>query len=413
MPRARSRLKWRHPFGLSRREVVHEFVWLLVIVAAAALLQEAGILHPIERFIIDLFAATEPTARANYTAIIDIDDASFLASEGFDGKRPLSPNSLARLIIQAGLGDARVILVDVDTDVAKVRKEMDDLTRANPKVKMPTVPIVWSAATRPCEQTHCVIATAPLSSMPEPPQGWVAGLTTLIHDGDDVLRRYKQAFETAAERPGGGCECSGELVPTLSRVAAAAYQPALPPLKLHDGEPEVLLLNWRADRWFTKRFTALEVLRGFNQGWWPKAAEPMKGKIVLIGGTFKDSRDARRTPAGEMAGVEVLAHIVESELAGGGMARFHEKVGVLIDFVVGLALMVANLVFPSATRRRLAANAVMVLALPLVASWAMYRFSLYWASLAPVTAGVFLHQWHQRNSVTSAGKGTSAHHGVH
>jgi CHASE2 domain-containing sensor protein len=258
-----------------------------------------------------------------------------------------------------------------------------------------------------------VIATDPLSSMSDPPPGWVAGLTTLIHDGDGVLRRYKQAFETAAERPGGGCECSGQLMPTLSRAAAAAFQPSLPAMKLRDGEPEVLLLNWRADRWYSTRFPAAEVLRGLEQRWWPDAAEPMKRKIVLIGGTFRDSRDVRLTPAGEMTGVEVLDHIVESELAGAGMAEFREIYGSLIDLVVAVALTAVNIAFRSSTRRRLALNALMVVALPLAASWTMYRFSLYWASLAPVCAGVLLHQWHHRTSVAPAHKAARGHRRAH
>jgi CHASE2 domain-containing sensor protein len=397
-----SRWQSRRLFGLSRRDVVHELVWLLAIVAAAAVLHRVGVLHPIERFIIDVFAATEPNGDARYTAIINIDDESFAGSE-FGGQRPLRPNALARLIIGAAFGGARVILMDVDTDVAAVRNELQKEIAARKDVReaikdgMPAAPIVWAAATRPCEKTRCVIATDPLSSMPELPTGWVAGLTTLIHDGDDVLRRYKQAFETAAERPGAHCECSGQLIPTLSRAAATAYNPTLPAMKLHHGEPEVLLLNWRADRWFTKRFVASEVLRGFDKDWWKNAAKPMEDKIVLIGGTFRDSRDVRRTPAGEMTGVEVLAHIIESELAGAGMAPFNEIYSWLIDLVFALVLTAVNLAFRSATRRRLAVNAVMVFALPLVASWAMYRFSVYWASLAPITAGVFLHQWHERS----------------
>jgi len=375
-------------FGWSAREFLYELAWLLGIVVVAAVLQRGGVLHPIERFIIDVFAATEPNADARYTAIINIDDESFAGPE-FLGQRPLRPSALARLIIGAGFAGARVILVDVDTDVTAVRKEM--------KKDVPAVPIVWAAATRPCEKTRCVIETDPLSSVPELPPGWVAGLTTLLHDGDDVLRRYKQAFETAAERPGAGCECSDHLRPTLSRAAAEAYDPTLPAIKQDDdGKPEVLLLNWRADRWFTKRFPASQVLRGFDKRWWKEAAKPMEGKIVLIGGTFRDSRDDRRTPAGEMTGVEVLAHIIESELAGAGMAPFHEKYSWLIDFVFAVALTAVNHAFRSATRGRLAVNALMVFVLPLLASWAMYRFSVYWASLAPVTAGVLLHQWHER-----------------
>jgi CHASE2 domain-containing sensor protein len=401
MTSASSHPKPRGIFGLSRRELLKELGWVLLIVIVTALLQGVGLLHPIERLIIDVFAATEPNGDAAHTAIINIDDESF-AGPGFLGQRPLRRNALARLIIGAASGRARVILMDVDTDVAAVRIEVEKEMTALPKEvreKMndpAAIPIVWAAATRPCEKTGCVIARDPLASVSKPPPGWAAGLTTLIHDGDDVLRRYKQEFEIAAERPGGGCECSGELKPTLSRAAAADYDPTLPAIKEHDGKPEVLLLNWRADRWYTKRFAASEVLRGFDKRWWPDAAKPMEGKIVLIGGTFRDGRDDRRTPAGEMTGVEVLAHIIESELAGAGMAPFHETYSVLIDVVFALVLTAVNLAFRSATRGRLAVNALMVFVLPLAASWAMYRFSVYWASLAPVTAGVLLHQWHER-----------------
>src|SRR6185503_17379384 len=130
----------RPVFGLTPRELLNELGWVLLIVLVTALLQGVGVLYPIERFIIDVFAATEPNADARYTAIINIDDESFAGPE-FLGQRPLRPSALARLIIGAGFAGARVILVDVDTDVTAVRKEM--------KNDMPAVPIVWAAATRP------------------------------------------------------------------------------------------------------------------------------------------------------------------------------------------------------------------------------------------------------------------------
>ena len=374
--------------GLSRREIVHELVVLLIIVAAATGLKAVGFLYPIERFVIDVFAATEPIGSAQYTALIDIDDESFKGPI-FGGRRPLDRAAIAKLIVGAARGGAKVILVDIDTDVTTVQAAMGG--------ELPDVPIVWAAVTRPCSDTTCVFVTDPFESVASRPAHWRSGLTTLLHDGDDVLRRHRQTFKTARQLPGGACECGGDVRPTLSRAAAEAYRPGLPaPAVDWLGHPATLLLNWRTDRLSSPRFPASQVLSGADQPWWPNAAEPMRGKVVVIGGTFREANDSHRTPSGAMSGLEVLAHTTEAELAGGGVAPYHPAFGILLEFVGGLVLTVLNLLYPSITRRRLALNALMVFAVPLAASWLLYRFSIYWVSLAPVVAGVTLHQWYRR-----------------
>src|SRR5215210_2508991 len=62
---------------LSLRTVLHELGILGVIVVAATLLKHFGFLYPIERFLIDLYAVTEPTVPAEHTALIDIDEESY------------------------------------------------------------------------------------------------------------------------------------------------------------------------------------------------------------------------------------------------------------------------------------------------------------------------------------------------
>lgn len=47
----------------------------------------------------------------------------------------------------------------------------------------------------------------------------------------------------------------------------------------------------------------------------PEADNPFRGKIVLVGGTFEESRDFYPTPVGRMAGVEIQAHMIHTLLS--------------------------------------------------------------------------------------------------
>ena len=42
----------------------------------------------------------------------------------------------------------------------------------------------------------------------------------------------------------------------------------------------------------------------------PAADNPLRGRVVMVGGTFEESGDVRRTPHGKMAGVEIHANII-------------------------------------------------------------------------------------------------------
>jgi adenylate cyclase len=68
---------------------------------------------------------------------------------------------------------------------------------------------------------------------------------------------------------------------------------------------------------------------------------PLRGRIVLVGGTFADGRDVHRTPYGFMPGVEIQANIVHM-LVTGSLVR---PAGWLAGFAVQLiAVLLAGLV---------------------------------------------------------------------
>jgi len=50
---------------------------------------------------------------------------------------------------------------------------------------------------------------------------------------------------------------------------------------------------------------------------------PLRDKVVLIGGNYRAARDQHITPLGMMAGVDIWAQVIETELEGGGYVPPH------------------------------------------------------------------------------------------
>jgi len=110
---------------------------------------------------------------------------------------------------------------------------------------------------------------------------------------------------------------------------------------------------------------------------------PLRGRIVLIGGTFTDGRDVHRTPYGFMPGVEIQANIVHM-LVTGSLVR---PAGWLAGFSVQLvAVFLAGLVMVA--MRPLWGTAVCLagaLALGVPASYLAFSRGGYWVDfLLPV-----------------------------
>jgi CHASE2 domain-containing sensor protein len=357
-----------HEFSVKR-----EFGILALFVALVTGAKWIGLLDPIERAVTDLFAATAPDRTARHTALIDIDDASYATS--FGGVSPLARPTLASLIKAALDASARAVVVDVDTDQAEIEslltsRGVTDLER-----------IVWARDGDPCGTSHgCVRPLGPLSER--------HGLALLVLDDDGAVRRYSPEFKIGHGN-GASCACGEETHASLPRVAirAAGVEEGQAPHK-------PLILNW-SGRYAIPRLPASRVLEDSKQEWWGRS-QPIRGRVVLIGGTFRAGRDTRATPIGPLTGVEIFAHIVESEMAGGGLAQFNLFGAVMIEFVMGGLLIWLNWIYPAETRASPLINAAAVLVLPVLASWMLYRYALFWVNLAPVLAGVWVHQWHTR-----------------
>jgi CHASE2 domain-containing sensor protein len=361
----------REPFG---QHLLAATPLLILMTAASVLLQSYGLYGPLERFVIDVFAAADAGRPANHTFIFDIDDESYARS--FNRTSPLDQARLADLIRAAFRADARVVAVDVETSVAEVLAKLEPAVAGR---------IVWARVPDIAEGTTCVKLpkAAPLRDD--------EGIALMPMDGDGTVRRYRPLFQVANEDANASeASCSDRLVPSFPRAAVRAAR--------IDGiadAAEPLLLNWSGDRLSIPRIPAHQVLADWQEDWWSEV-QPVAGRVVLIGGTFKEARDVRRTPAGQMTGVEIMAQMIEADMRGGALAEFGAVGAVVLDVIVGIALLWINWRFPAETRTGFALNAIVVLALPFAAAWLLHRYAMYWINMGPVLAGVWTSQWHDR-----------------
>lgn len=237
--------------------------------------------------------------------LVEIDDVSY--QELFLGKSPLSRPVLRQLLEATIRGEPRLIGVDLDTSDAEAAQ-----LRMTGKV-----PVVWAIAAR--DRDGELQAEAPLGgAIGEVP----AGVTLLPLDSDGVVRRYRPSVQV-----------KGLPIATLPhRIASLANGEVTDPGREY-------YINFYGDRRQVPRISAAEVLRlGDEPGW--RQDSPIRGKVVLLGGTWAESRDDYSTPVGRMNGVELMAQITEAELSGTLIGAGRKWLAGLLQFLSALAVVV-------------------------------------------------------------------------
>jgi adenylate cyclase len=226
--------------------------------------------------------------------IVAIDDAAF---EHLGRAQPLSREYLGRLIVGARRAGAYVVGLDValasPTSVAADRALAQAI-------------LDWSD-----EGQSRVIVLDNLA--PQGPLGRAAlegkvplAAAEVPADQDDVIRRVVPVVPR-----GSGVPAASFGFAVVRRLvgwdpAEAERLPAHGPLKINFVGPAGTFIPIPAD--------AVAALAG--PGSEVAADNALHGRIVLIGGTFKESGDFRRTPYGEMSGVEIHANVVHMIMTG-------------------------------------------------------------------------------------------------
>ena len=219
------------------------------------------------------------------------------------------------------------------------------------------------------------------------------GLTNLPCDTDGVVRRYYRTFQAT----NGGHSDPRRLdslpwavVKTYSQLMPTAELPAhLQSLKVEEAiahQPNELLMNFPGDRF---SFNHIPVRAVLDPLVWEKQKQSVRGKIVLLGGTYRVARDIYPTPVGRVAGIELLAMAIESELQQTGIRDTDHVFAVLIDILFGALLVYLNWRFISP--RAMLLNLLAVGVLAIIASYITFNTFGCWLNFAVVLVGIRLH----------------------
>jgi len=272
-----------------------------LVLALTWLFGRTGVLQTLETIVTDTEMRLASPPPESQVAIVNIGDEDYWSL--FSGTSPLNPPQLERLIADVAKGEPAVIGVDIDTSAPVFANQMM-LESWKPH-------FVWERELRevPSGGTNQV-NLEPVDILGSQknidPAKNSSGLPLLIDDADKVTRKYRRVIAT---RVG--------MLPSFPWAVTKAYlQDSPEELSKFKESAEDRMIRYRGERYGSHQlhFSASKVEALAEK--WP-AASPIRGKIVLIGGSYL-GQDRHDTPIGQLTGVEVMANVIETELSGGG-----------------------------------------------------------------------------------------------
>jgi len=307
----------------SNRPPIDRPLRVLLICAIALTLSwvigKTGALKKFEHKLQDVWAVWAPRddKSMDHIVLVRITEREYRDERLFNGRRPLNPAALQRTIEAIAAHEPLLIGVDIDTSDPDF-KSLEELNLRSP------VPIVWAEDTRDSAGRLEAVPVLGGNQVETQPDARM-GLGLITADSQGMIRTYQRSFETTeGPRPSFVCALIDQCGATRACRHLVAAQVVESCHNSADGSHDDRLIDYRR-QFETKSpspfFTADEVLQAVtlekaDRDRW-KAS--FHDKIVLLGGTFPASGDAAHaTPLGLRPGVEIMGHILGTELRGGG-----------------------------------------------------------------------------------------------
>lgn len=368
---------------------------LFVTVALILIFSHLAPLHKLQTFVTDVRMRLNDPPEPSAVAVVRIEDDDYRTL--FGGRSPLDPAALERLLAAVAAQRPKVIGVDIDTSAPQFKD-------FRPGADWP--PVVWEREPKHIpESTHEEVEMLDVLGGKDEKLNHSSGIPLVIADPEDrVVRRYRRAIPTSAG-----------MFPTLplalverfrgSDVRAAGHADGHAQAKGrgrgegHGEEPEDLFIRYAGDREGSHRtrLSASEVLRmaeggGLGEGRAGTEA-PLRDKIVLVGGAYL-GQDEHLTPLGRMRGVDLMAHVVETELAGGGDRVPNKVTLILLELFEGAVVIVLFQFFHRfGFGRALLLNLLALLAVSVVCSVAAFHTPVRFTFFIPLLLCVLIYEF--------------------
>jgi CHASE2 domain-containing sensor protein len=119
-----------------------------------------------------------------------------------------------------------------------------------------------------------------------------------------------------------------------------------------------------------------------------------KPSIVLIGGTYGMARDEYLTPLGKMAGVELLANAIETEI-NRGIGALSPWALILLDLVMGTLIVLIYFLLPGKPLAAMLSSILVAFAVPLLIGLISFYGLTVFLNFAPIMLGMVVHQMYE------------------
>jgi CHASE2 domain-containing sensor protein len=342
---------------------------MLTVFAAALLvyvLHGSWLFRRLETANLDSWLLSRQTFRSSMVIIVTVADQEFATL--FNNRNPLDQRRVKDILGAIADANPRLIVVDIDTSAWTERK----VETVNPNVT-----IIWA---RDAIERGGQLELLHFEGGDE--KGTCSAVPVFSPDGDGIIRTYERYIKDTRR----------QWQPSLARRATAVFQKGVAACQALDGpgvgeeqnREEFLSALCRFDR-----LSATAALKLHRATQWQEL-NPLKGKIVILGGTFRAGRDRYATSLGMLDGVEVLAQSIESEISQQRPRAATKRVVFLVDVLLGLLFIIVVYFI----RRPWMLMPLFIL-LPIIAilgSLVAFQTIGYYASVIPVLAGLFGHE---------------------
>jgi len=325
---------------------------LLILALTTAFMQLRKLPESFSSTTMDAAAILQPAFPAKDVRLVAIDEQDYQTT--FGGRSPLDPAKFSELLTDIARGQPSVVVVDFDTSHPMFQTMKAPLT----------APFVWAVSNRhggdpPFE------AEKPLGGIPMPPNS-TAALDLIPRDGRGIVRKYVRQFP----------DLHGGSIPSLEFAASQLYKGQPLPAVVNSTNNE-LLLDFR---YRVPSYSAQEIRQRAPLPGWPRGV--LNGKVVVLGGTFKEARDRHSTPVRLIDGAEIVAQATEAEIENTGVLPVSPWFAGFLQLVAGLGFIV--LYRYVGLRTAFLASLILVPVLSAAASMILFHRLGLWAALIPI-----------------------------
>jgi len=378
---------------------------ILLAILGTYILSRLGTLHGLERLVMDAEMGASPQ-ESEEIRVVNITNEDY---DTLFGGQPVSvhPSKLHDLIDAIVKSRPAVIAVDVDTSHPNFKSF---------RVESYWPSVIWERDLSTHEQQHeAEIEPTDVLGGQSPKLNENSGIPQLLDDPEDkITRLYTRCIETKAGPQPSFVHAvvlayhaakSGAGTPKEHPCGEEIENSTQPFFIRYSLRPESSLLQRRASQ-------VLGLSGKKENGGQDSAIQDFEGKIVLLGGTYRDF-DRHATPIGNLPGIVVLANAIETELGGKPVKALSRGWLFLIELVSSTLLVVLFTLFPLPPVKLfiygLLITAAISMGLSLISFHTLSRF----ANFAPTLLAVLLFEIYEHVRHESIVEGIESGKGTH